>query len=219
MAPAAFAIGVRLASSGQFEAKQGAQMFQTLPLRHLGIINNVVDAAQALSDEMHERGCCVIGVDLIEDAAIAVIAFDGGLAFQEILQNKRAARPIDAGEPCNGPLRTECDVFCLAQQAASVAIRISKAGFINDFTVYLGIDTGAAGVERKGGGERLGEMPHAIDIDGLVHLGTTPTGAGTVDDGVDAACAKPGGKRGDSSVAGNIAGLRAPGLGQGKACG
>jgi hypothetical protein len=61
-------------------------------------------------------------------------------------------------------------------------------------------------------------MPHAIDIDGLVRLGTTTAGTGAVDDGFDAACAKPGGKRGDSSVAGNIAGLRAPGFDHGEAC-
>jgi hypothetical protein len=88
VAPAAFAIGVRLASSGQFEAKLGAQMFQALPLRHLGVIHDVVDATQALRDEMHECGGGVIGVDLIEDAALAVIAFDGGLPLEQILQYK-----------------------------------------------------------------------------------------------------------------------------------
>jgi hypothetical protein len=65
---------------------------------------------------MNERGGGVIGMDLIEQAALAVVALDGGLAFEQILQNEGASGAIDAGETGHGSGSIQSDVFGFAQQ-------------------------------------------------------------------------------------------------------
>ena len=123
-------------------------------------------------------------MDLVQKAAFAVISLDGGFSFEEVFEQKRASRAINARETADAASRGQSEIFGLAQQAAGFAIGIGKARFIDRFARDLRIDAGAAGVERKSRRKGRQQVPHAVHIDGLIHLRAAAAAAGAVDEGL-----------------------------------
>ena len=80
---------------------------------------------------MDESLCGIIFVDLIEDASVSISAFNAGFSLQEIFQNEGAVRTVNACEPCDESLLTECEIFSLAQNLPCLAIRIRGAAFVH----------------------------------------------------------------------------------------
>ena len=119
--PAAFAVGVWGFGAWRREGEEVGEGVEDIALGGGGVVANVENAGEFLQDEMSEGGGGIIPMDLIDESADAVFGFDAGFAEEEVFQNERAARAVDACEARDGAAFGEGQVFGLAEEEAGFA--------------------------------------------------------------------------------------------------
>jgi phosphoglycolate phosphatase-like HAD superfamily hydrolase len=143
---------------GNPSPERSGEPLEEMQLSHRFVVDGVIDLAGAsVLESGQDAAGHVLTVDHVEKAVAA--SLETGLVAQELLEPVATARPVDAGHAKNdgrepallGGIQQE--LLSLDQDTGSRAGRFSEAGFLDDGTVVLGIDAGAAGVNELAGWE------------------------------------------------------------------
>jgi hypothetical protein len=215
--PPALAHGVARAWRRKRKTENRCQAGITVGLRDrlgVGDIEYPRHPAAARCDEMIDRRCRVVAVDLV-DIPVAVLFEDRGAA-EEFLQQDGSSGTIDAGDAGDGATRIERYAFGGEEDPAGFAVRFGGGFLRDDRAVGLRIDGCAGGEEEGDARKESGQIAHAGEIDMPVCVGTAPAGCRAMHDGIR--CFDFRGDAGDGVGISEITGERVMAAGERKAC-
>ena len=141
-------------------------------------------------------------MDLVDPAVATLL--EHSLAGEELFQQHRPARAIDARETRNTPTRGEGDPLRLQQDATCLTIG-NSGGFLGDpRSVGLPVDRGASHKDDTSGAPVLQNPAQAVTVDGGIRLGPALSRTHGIDG--ERYVPQPGSKCPHGFIVGHVAG-------------